>query len=228
MADDQLILPIIDSHIHLYPSSEIDSLAWCTPENPLNGQRSVDEYREATASAPSLLGFIFVETDRKNDLESGAADGSGWEGPLAEVSWIKRVALGQPRDGEGHSADDAKLCLGIVPWAPLPSGVEVMERYLDRVKEEAGDAWPKVKGFRYLVQDKPHGTMLEENFIESVKLLGRRGFVFDVGVDQHRRGKKQLEELVEFVDRVHDGVPEEEKVTLVLSTSCHLPHWHFN
>ncbi|KAL2687202.1 hypothetical protein Neosp_004755 [[Neocosmospora] mangrovei] len=217
MADDQLILPIIDSHIHLYPSSEVDSLAWCTPENPLNGQRSVEEYREATASAPSLLGFIFVETDRKNDLESGAADGSGWEGPLAEVSWIKRIALGQPRDGEGHSADDAKLCLGIVPWAPLPSGVEVMERYLDRVKEEAGDAWSKVKGFRYLVQDKPHGTMLEENFIESVKLLGRRGFVFDVGVDQHRRGKKQLEELVEFVDRVHDGVPEEEKVTLVLN-----------
>lgn len=228
MADDQLILPIIDSHIHLYPSSEVDSLAWCTQENPLNGQRSVEEYREATASAPSLLGFIFVETDRKNDLESGAADGSGWEGPLAEVSWIKRVALGQPRDGEGHSADDAKLCLGIVPWAPLPSGVEVMERYLDRVKEEAGDAWPKVKGFRYLVQDKPHGTMLEENFIESVKLLGRRGFVFDVGVDQHRRGKKQLEELVEFVDRVHDGVPEEEKVTLVLSTFEPLSLWHFN
>ncbi|KAJ4308799.1 L-rhamnono-gamma-lactonase [Fusarium piperis] len=220
MADDQLILPIIDSHIHLYPASENDSLAWCSPENPLSGQRSVDEYREATASAPSLLGFIFVETDRKNDLESGAADGSGWEGPLAEVSWIKRVALGQPREGEGHSADDAKLCLGIVPWAPLPSGVEVMERYLDRVKEEAGDAWPKVKGFRYLVQDKPHGTMLEEKFIESVKLLGRRGFVFDVGVDQHRRGKKQLEELVEFVDRVHDGVPEEEKVTLVLNHLC--------
>ncbi|KAM5352476.1 hypothetical protein ACJ41O_005199 [Fusarium nematophilum] len=220
MAEDQLVLPIIDSHIHLYPESEAESLAWFSPDHPLAGQHSVEQYRSATASAPSLLGFIFVETDRKNDLEAGAADGSGWEAPLAEVSWLKRVATGQPRDGEGHTADDAKLCLGIVPWAPLPSGVEVMERYLDRVREEAGDAWPRIKGFRYLLQDKPHGTMLQESFIESAKLLGRRGFVFDVGVDQHRRGKKQLDELIEFVDRVHDGVPEEDKVTLVLNHLC--------
>ncbi|KAJ4265645.1 L-rhamnono-gamma-lactonase [Fusarium torreyae] len=220
MADEQIILPIIDSHIHLYPASETESLNWWTPDNPIGGQHSLEQYREATSSAPSLLGFVFVETDRKNDLESGAVDGSGWEAPLAEVSWLKRIALGQPRDGEGHTADDAKLCLGIVPWAPLPSGPEVMERYLDRVKEEAGDAWPKIKGFRYLLQDKPHGTMLDDKFIESVKLLGRRGFTFDVGVDQHRRGKKQLDEVIEFVDRVYDGVPEEEKVTLVLNHLC--------
>ncbi|KAM0552508.1 hypothetical protein ACHAPJ_007836 [Fusarium lateritium] len=220
MADEQIILPIIDSHIHLYPASETESLNWWTPDNPIGGQHSLEQYREATSSAPSLLGFVFVETDRKNDVESGAADGSGWEAPLAEVSWLKRIALGQPRDGEGHTADDAKLCLGIVPWAPLPSGPEVLERYLDRVKEEAGDAWPKIKGFRYLLQDKPHGTMLDEKFIESVKLLGRRGFTFDVGVDQHRRGKKQLDEVIEFVDRVYDGVPEEEKVTLVLNHLC--------
>ncbi|WZH43716.1 Amidohydro-rel domain-containing protein [Fusarium acuminatum] len=220
MSDEQLILPIIDSHIHLYPASETDSLSWYTSDNPLAGQHSLEEYREATSSAPSLLGFVFVETDRKNDLETGAADGSGWEQPLAEVSWLKRIALGQPREGEGHTPEDAKLCLGIVPWAPLPSGPEVLERYLDLVKEEAGDAWPKVKGFRYLLQDKPHGTMLDEKFIEGVKLLGRRGFSFDVGIDQHRRGKKQLDEVIEFVDRVHDGVPEEERVTLVLNHLC--------
>ncbi|KAH7262069.1 hypothetical protein BKA59DRAFT_11921 [Fusarium tricinctum] len=220
MSDEQLILPIIDSHIHLYPASETDSLSWYTSDNPLAGQHSLEEYREATSSTPSLLGFVFVETDRKNDLETGAADGSGWEQPLAEVSWLKRIALGQPREGEGHTPEDAKLCLGIVPWAPLPSGPEVLERYLDLVKEEAGDAWPKIKGFRYLLQDKPHGTMLDEKFIEGVKLLGRRGFSFDVGIDQHRRGKKQLDEVIEFVDRVHDGVPEEERVTLVLNHLC--------
>lgn len=223
MSDEQIILPIIDSHIHLYPAAETDSLAWYTPDGPLAGQHSLEEYREATSSAPSLLGFVFVETDRQNDVESGAVDGSGWEQPLAEVSWLKRVALGQPREGEGHSPEDAKLCLGIVPWAPLPSGPEVLERYLDRVKEVAGDAWPKIKGFRYLLQDKPHGTMLDDKFIEGVKLLGRRGFTFDVGIDQHRRGKKQLDEVIEFVDRVHDGVPEEEKVTLVLSSSSPSP-----
>jgi hypothetical protein len=215
MAEDQLVLPIIDSHIHLFPESEVDSLAWCSPSNPLHGQRSVAEYKEATKSTPSLLGFVFVETDRKNDLQD--EDGSGWDAPLQEVNWLKRIALGQPRDGEGHTADDAKLCLGIVPWAPLPSGKDAMERYIDRVREEAGDAWPKVKGFRYLLQDKPHGTMLTADFIESLRLLGRRGLVFEVGVDQHRRGKKQLDEVVEMIERAHDGVEEDKKVTFVLS-----------
>ncbi|GJN70900.1 hypothetical protein PLIIFM63780_002508 [Purpureocillium lilacinum] len=215
MSDDQLILPIIDSHIHLYPQSEVDTLAWYTPEHPLAGQRSLDEYKAATASAPSLLGFVFVETDRKNDVAA-----EDWEQPLNEVRWLRRVALGQPKEGEGHSSEDAKLCLGIVPWAPLPSGPAVLERYLDAVKEAAGEAWPKVKGFRYLLQDKPHGTMLEQDFIDSLKLLGRRGFVFEVGVDQHRRGKKQLDEVVEMVDRAHDGVPEDEKVTFILNHLC--------
>ncbi|KAH0599990.1 hypothetical protein MHUMG1_02781 [Metarhizium humberi] len=220
MADDQLILPIIDSHIHLYPRSEVDSLAWCAPSNPLYGQRSIAEYKEAAKSAPSLLGFVFVEADRKHDLDAGETDGSGWEAPLQEVNWIKRVALGQPKDGEGHTADDAKLCLGIIPWAPMPSGKDVMVRYIDKVKEEAGAAWPKVKGFRYLLQDKPNGTMLADGFIESLKLLGERGLVFEVGIDQHRRGKKQLDELVEMIDRAHDGVEEDKKVTIILNHLC--------
>lgn len=216
-SSDQMVLPIIDSHIHLYPSSEIESLAWTKPDAPLYGQYSVEQYKADTKSSPSLLGFVFVETDRKNDIEKGAADGSGWEGPLQEVRWLRRIALGEPKEGEGHTAEDRKLCLGIIPWAPLPSGPAVMEKYLDKVKEEAGDAWPKIKGFRYLLQDKPNGTMLEQKFIDSLKLLGRRGFVFEVGVDQHRRGRKQLDELIELVDRVHDGVPENEKVKLVIS-----------
>lgn len=216
MADDdqQLILPIIDSHIHLYPDSEASSVAWLTPNHALAGQHSVDEFRLAAKTSPSLLGYILVEADRKSDL---SADGSGWEGPLMEVRMAKRMALGQPKDGEGHSAADAALCLAIVPWAPLPSGVEVMEKYLARVEEEAGEAWPKIKGFRYLAQNKPHGTMLEEDFIEGLKLLGRKGFVFEVGVDQHRRGKKQLDEMIEMIDRAHTDVPEDEKVTFIIS-----------
>ncbi|PMB67653.1 L-rhamnono-gamma-lactonase [Beauveria bassiana] len=178
-SDQQLILPIIDSHIHLYPSSELDTLAWTHPEHPLHGQRSLEQYKADTQTAPSLLGFVLIEADRKHDLAS--PDGaSGWAAPLQEVRWARRIALGEPRDGEGHTSDDKKLCLGIIPWAPLPSGPAVLERYLKRVEEEAGDAWPKVKGFRYLLQDKPNGTMLEQDFVDSLKLLGRRGFVFEV------------------------------------------------
>ncbi|KAM4057668.1 amidohydrolase [Hirsutella rhossiliensis] len=220
MAEDQLILPIIDAHIHLYPGDEVDSLAWCGPDHDLAGQHSLDQYRRATASAPSLLGFVVVEADRKHDLAAGAADGSGWEQPLAEVRWMRRVALGQPRDGQGHQPRDADLCLAMIPWAPLPSGPAVLERYLDKAREAAGDAWPKVKGFRYLLQDKPHGTMLHQDFIDGLKLLGRRRFVFEVAVDQRRRGKKQLDEVIEMVDRAHDGVPEEDKVTFILDHLC--------
>ncbi|KAI1473481.1 hypothetical protein K445DRAFT_58442 [Daldinia sp. EC12] len=209
-------IPIIDAHIHLYPESELSTLAWCTPEHPLYKQHSLEEYKAATeGSTPK--GFIFLETDRKNDLEAGE---KGWEYPLQEVSWLKRIVTGQPKPGEGHTAEDASLCTAYIPWAPLPSGVEAMEKYLDLVKQEAGESWPKVRGFRYLLQDKPNGTMLQDNFIESLKLLGRRGFVFDLGVDQHNRGRTQLEEVVEMIDRAHDGVPEDQRVTFIINHLC--------
>ncbi|TFB01965.1 L-rhamnono-gamma-lactonase [Trichoderma ghanense] len=221
--EDRLLLPIIDSHIHIYPESEVPSLAWCTPDHPLAGQFSLDQFKHAARSAPSLLGFVFVETDRKHDLDaiaSGADPEAGWAGPLQEVRWLRRVACGTPLPGEGHSADDKKLCLAIVPWAPLPAGAAVLERYLARVQEEAGEAWPKIKGFRYLLQDKPHGTMLGDKFIEGLKYLGKRGFSFEVGIDQHRRGRKQLEEAVEMIGRAHEGVPDDEKVTFIINHLC--------
>jgi L-rhamnono-1,4-lactonase len=217
-------IPIIDSHIHLYPESELETLAWCTPESPLAKQHSLEEYKAAIASSPApVKGFIFLETDRKVDLEAGAKDGSGWKYPLMEVEWVKRIALGQPRDGEGHTKEDAGLCAAYIPWAPLPSGPQAMEKYIELVKEAAGDSYSKVRGFRYLLQDKPDKTCLSDDFIESLKLMGRQGLVFDVGVNQHDRGRIQLEETVEMIDRAHEGVPEDEKVKFILSKCICLP-----
>jgi len=218
--EDQLILPIIDSHVHLYRAQDVETFKWWKPDLPLtSGAQFLPQYKRAVRSAPSLLGFIFVEADRKFDLE--AAENGGWDEPLHEVALMRRVALGQPEEGdEGLGPEDGKLCLALVPWAPVPSGPAVMEKWIERVKEEAGEAWAKVKGFRYLVQDKPHGTMLEPEFIESLKLLGRKGFVFEVGVDARRRGKKQMDELVAMIDTAHEGVPEEEKVTFVINHLC--------
>ncbi|KAF5985770.1 hypothetical protein FCOIX_1885 [Fusarium coicis] len=213
-------IPVIDSHIHLFPASETSSLSWYTNDHPLAGQHSVDQYREATTSEPSLSGFIFVETDRKNDLKSGELDGSGWREPLNELAWIKRVALGRPHPGEGHNAQDQESCLGIVLWAPLPSTTDAMKLYLRRVAETAGLAWSKVKGFRYLLQDEPHGTMLQDTFIENTKLLGRCGFTFDVCIDLHRRGQQQIVDLVAFARLTRDNVPENKKVVLVLDHLC--------
>ncbi|KAF5718856.1 hypothetical protein FMUND_5024 [Fusarium mundagurra] len=213
-------IPVIDSHIHLFPASETSSLSWYTNDHPLAGQHSVDQYREATTSESSLAGFIFIETDRKHDLKSGELDCSGWREPLNELAWIKRIALGQPRPGEGHSIKDKELCLGIVLWAPLPSTADAMKLYLLKAEEAAGSAWSKVKGFRYLLQDKPDGTMLQDIFIENTKLLGRRGFTFDVCIDLHRRGERQIKDLVTFAKLARENVSEDEKVVLVLDHFC--------
>lgn len=209
--------PIIDSHIHLFPKSELDTLAWSDSANPLYKQHSIDEYEAATGSPASFEGFIFLETDRTNDLQTGAEDGRGWEMPLMEVDWLKRIALGTPREGEGHTAEQKKLCLAIVPWAPVPSGAAVLERYVKKVEKHAGDSFGKIKGFRYLLQDKPKGTMLQDGFIEGLKWLGRNGYVFDLGVDQHSGGKWQLEEAVEMVQKAHEGVEEADRVTFIIS-----------
>lgn len=215
-------ITVIDSHVHLYPESELDNLAWLTPENPLWGQHSVEELRAAadpessdssTTPAPSrLAGFIYIEADRKN------GSGRDWTGPLAEMSWVSRIATGRPRDGEGHTAADAALCLAIVPWAPVHLGPAQLEKYLAQAEEAAGEkTWSLVRGFRYLLQDKEPGTGLKDEFVAGLKLLGKKGYVFDVGVDQHRRGRAQLDECVELIDRAHEGVPEDEKVTFIIS-----------
>ncbi|KEZ38629.1 Amidohydrolase [Scedosporium apiospermum] len=208
-------IPIIDSHIHLYPEAEMPTLAWLKPDHPLASEHSVTEYASAAGSCKSLKGYILVETDRKQQLTE-----EGWKYPLVEVAWMSRVATGNALEEEDFTPEDAKKCLAIIPWAPVPSGPEALEKYLAKVEEAAGDAWGKVKGFRYLLQDKPGGTMLTEEFVGGIKYLGKRGFIFEVGVDQHRRGKKQLDELVELISRAHEDVPDEEKVTFIINHMC--------
>ncbi|KAL8735317.1 MAG: hypothetical protein Q9166_000862 [cf. Caloplaca sp. 2 TL-2023] len=212
---------IVDSHIHLYPGTEVRSLAWCHEGHPLDDQHSVLEYLEATgdlkkASNQKLRGFIFIETDRKNNLETEA----GWDEPLRELDWIKRIADGKPRFGEGHEPQHADLCLGVVLWAPLPSGADAMQRYVQRVKDRAGKMWPLVKGFRYLVQDKPPRTVLGDGFIESLRWMGRNGFAFDLGVDARSGGLWQLREAVEMIDKAHHGLPEDQRVRIIIDHMC--------
>lgn len=235
-------VPILDSHIHLFPASELPNLAWNAPGHPLWRQHSPAEYRRATASSSDLLsGYVFLETDRRVDEKSSsqstdaAAQIAGWEHPLREIGYLARIAAGRPRPGEGHddSDEDRRLCKGIVPWAPVAAGEAALARYLDAARatceREAGSAaevWEKrVRGFRYLLQDKPDGTMLAADFVAGVRLLGRRGFAFDVGVDLHRRGRGQLEGCVGLVERAHEGLQTEEKVVFILSESTSMFDW---
>lgn len=212
---------IIDSHIHLFPASEIDTLAWQTPDHPLHKQHSLEEYKAATKVTGNLgknklRGFVFVETDRVSHLQ----DESGWKHPLQEVEWLARIASGQPRPGEGHDPEDAAMCLSIVPWAPVPNGSVTLERYIEEAASIARDKDLKIGGFRYLVQDKRQGTMVQSGFTDSLKHLGRHGWSFDLGVDQRSGGIWQLDEAVTMIQHANSGVPAGEQVKIVLSKYC--------
>ena len=204
---------IIDSHVHLYPRAEVGTLAWCNEEHPLRGQYSVDEYLSAIREPAKVRGFVFIETDRSNDLNSE----EGWDQPLGEVDWITRVAAGTPRLGEGHTSEHAQYCLAIVPWAPIPLGPEALCAYVEKVNTRAGSCSNLIKGFRYLVQDKPKGTMTQQGFINSIRWLGEHGYTFDLGVDQRSGGDWQLDEAVEMIRKAHDGIVQDKKVTVVIS-----------
>ena len=215
--------PIIDSHIHLFPESHLPTLAWHSPDNPLGSQHSIDQYRIAissTSTSPDspqstyLRGFIFLETDRISSLSE-----DNWNNALDEVSLLTRIALGEPLPEEGHCHDDRLLCLGIVPWAPVPAGPEVLKRYMDLVKQRTrtDEAWKKIRGVRYLIQDKPSGTLLQKGFIDGLKWLGRERFTFDLGIDARQGGLWQLREAVEMMGKVYEGVENEDKVTFVIS-----------
>jgi L-rhamnono-1,4-lactonase len=211
--------PIVDSHIHLFPSTHLSTLAWWTPDSPLNGQHSVSEYKNAVSHSPvaqSLRGFIFIETDRISSTTP-----EDWTHVEQELLFLLRIVNGRPIAGEGHDASDKNLCLGIVPWAPVPAGREVMGIYLQMVFNSTGSMWGKVKGFRYLVQDKKCGTMITKEFGEGLDLLGEKGLVFDLGIDVRQAGLWQLKDALAMVSgivRRSEG-KEEKMVTIVISMS---------
>ncbi|KAJ5924159.1 hypothetical protein N7466_008346 [Penicillium verhagenii] len=225
--------PIVDSHIHLFPASHLPTLAWHGPNNPLGAQHSIDEYRHAASSAsPSadppadkyLRGFIFLETDRISSVPEEDAENPGWKHALDEVSFLTRIALGEPTAGEGHRIVDRDLCLGIIPWAPVPGGPDVLEKYMASVKERTrtDDVWSKVRGVRYLVQDKPEEVMLERGFIDSLMWLGKQGLTFDLGVDMRSGGWTQLWEAKQMMTQVYEELDgnESEQVTIVINHLC--------
>jgi L-rhamnono-1,4-lactonase len=213
---------IVDSHMHLFPADELDSCNWYAPGHPLGAEHSLAQYSAAVSSPHShsattttgrVGSFIFIEADRKHDLTSTPPD---YSGPLAELAYLRRLL--ESSSSSADSDDTTPKCIAVVPWAPLPLGADAMEKYLVEAEKAAGpEVWSRVRGFRYLVQDKPTGTMLGDGFIEGLKFLGKKGFAFDLGVDANRRERSHLTEAVEMVGRAHEGVPEEERVTIIIS-----------
>ena len=197
---------IIDSHIHLYRLSHLSSLRWASnlpSDHILRLEHSVLEYRSSVSdSVAHLRGFIFIESDRLSSLSENS-----WSHVLDEIGFLAEMATYKSGDGEHERFEGSgrELILGLVPWAPIPAGAKVVEKYMslatERCKNE--EVRRKIKGVRYLVQDKPSGVMLQPGFIESLKWLGARGLSFDRGNDARNGGMWQLREACEMLRLVY-------------------------
>lgn len=194
---------IIDSHVHIYAQSHIPTLSWAEDlpgSHPLKRQRSVDEYRQY-ASDSRILGFIFVESDRKYDRDT-----SDWTHPLHEVAFFTRIVNGQTIPNEGFSKKDDRFALAMVPWAPMFAGPQVLGQYVEAVKEicRSAHTFSMLKGFRFLLQGEPRGTMMTPDFISSLEWLHEHEFSFDLTIDCHSTGSWQIEETITMMEKLQD------------------------
>ncbi|KAI5359102.1 Putative metal-dependent hydrolase [Septoria linicola] len=221
-------LAIIDSHIHLWPESMSNEQghAWMTPGMPLAEQHVLADYYKAAqqeaqphASDPRVEGVVYVETDVRYDTPNG--DLKSWaKGPLDEIRFLRDIV--ESKYGER----DSKMLIGIVAWAPMDEPTSVLDEWLQLAEETAGpQTWQRIKGFRFLLQaihdqEQFQKLVWSDDFINNLKLLGKRGFAFDVGVDQTSGGVWQLQAIAIAMEKAHRDVPEGEKVVFVLNHLC--------
>lgn len=220
--DDSVVaFPVIDSHIHLYAASHLLDLAW-VPNLPerhvLKQQNSVDQYRAISRGQYNLRGFVFVETDRESSL-----DEDGWRHAAEEVEFLRRIKSGKPIEGEGHLPEDKTLILGAVVWAPIGGPVDQLQKYLEKIGaiEDLRSQNGLIRGFRYLLQDKPKGTALRNDFLKGLLLLERIGArTFDIGVDFQQGGPWQLQDVVELLQKFHRETRSSGKLKFVINHLC--------
>lgn len=215
-------LDIIDSHIHLWPkeTANEDGHTWMTPDMPLSKPHIPADYCKASMQDGSAsLGAIYIETDVR--YESPTEDVATWaKGPLDEISFLRDIVEG--RYGEEYES----LLQGFVPWAPVDQPTSVLMEYLRLAEERAGPTtWQRVKGFRFLLQfisdkNKFDNLVFSHDFISNLKLLGKRDFSFDIGVDQRSGGSWQLESMAEAMKLTHKDVSEDEKVIFNINHLC--------
>ena len=190
---------IVDSHVHLWETRHLSSLAWGAdlPQNHvLNKQNSINEYLAASQSAQNLQGFVYIETDRRSSLRDDE-----WEDVTEEVGFVAHLAAGKINEGEVSRPVDRNLVLAIIPWAPIPAGATVLQQYVQRLRKQIqdGDLFKKIRGFRYLLQEQPARTMLQDDFLQALSWLGDMGYTFDLGIDTRSGGMHQLLEAAQLI-----------------------------
>lgn len=220
---------ILDSHIHLWPSTATTSKdhAWMTdPEHILVKRYGIADYKAVTEKSlvgSSLSGFIYVETDRylpskTPDISPVASTEDAkrvlreWaKAPLEELEFLRRIVEETAQDGDGFQKGDGAFMKGAVVWAPFHLSPSLFQTYLGIAEGVAGQKlWEQIVGFRYLLQGKQEGEVSKivgsDDWIENIVSLGNgrggKGWAFDVGVDIHRDGTQPLGAVGEMILRV--------------------------
>ncbi|KAG7773231.1 hypothetical protein KL930_004705 [Ogataea haglerorum] len=189
-------IDLIDAHVHLYDEESLSSLRWMDKSLPISCEHIATKYRAQNwnqGSSPfNFKGVIYIESDVKTDLSCGL---EGFTPAVRELKFVIEQSIKE----EG-------LIIAIIPWAPVPLGPQTLELYLNKLFEDINPQQISlVKGFRFLLQDKPDGIMVSRKFIESIKWLASKNFVFELGIDFHRRGDGQYREVGVLFESVKDA-----------------------
>jgi L-rhamnono-1,4-lactonase len=224
------------------------------PGHFLQKQHGISDYNTATsASQVQPSGFIFVETDRylpipKLDIGEDQITLIGkdeelkkavsqklekWaHEPFEELRFLRRIVEAKPEDGDGFTQEDSGKMVGCVIWAPFHLSTELFELYLQIAEQVAGPRlWPKVVGFRYLVQgisekQSMFNLVLSKNWLQNVLKLrsGRdgKGWAFDIGIDMHRGGAWQADAATNMIDVIRklEGDGTNGRVKFILNHLC--------
>ncbi|KAF2820213.1 hypothetical protein CC86DRAFT_374438 [Ophiobolus disseminans] len=231
---------ILDSHIHLWPSTSLSpsSHAWMTtPSHPLAKRHGTADYLAATH--PVKPACVYVETDRTllgevPNVEEGDGEGGIEEGlkvwaheKLEELRFLRRIVEGNVGDSDGvEVGKEEGVVKGFVIWAPFHLSPPLFNAYLRIAEDVAGpQLWAKVVGFRYLLQGKGEGVVQElvsrGAWVENIVGLGGR-WAFDVGVDVNRDGEEGLEAVGNMIREVR-SMKGGEGVKFVLNHLCKPP-----
>ncbi|MBT1695828.1 amidohydrolase family protein [Fulvivirgaceae bacterium PWU4] len=105
---------------------------------------------------------------------------------------------------------------GVVGWIDLRS--PDLEERLQHFRQ-----FPRLKGFRHIVQGEPKGFLADRKFIEGVNKLARYNFTYDLLIYHH-----QLEEALAFVRQVPDVKIVVDHIAKPSIRTGEKTHWELN
>lgn len=165
-------IPIIDTHQHLWDLG-LFHLPWLAGNPKLNRSFVMKDYREATAGLTGLnvVKTVYMEVD-VDPAEQ-----------VAEAEYVSALC----------AAKDNRMAAAVISGRPAS---DLFKDYLDRFRGN-----PHLRGIRQVLHGAgtPAGYCLQAGFVKGIRLLGERGWSFDLCM---RSG--ELGDGVKLVDQCKD------------------------